>query len=99
MSIMPVEKVEACAKAILDGGCRGERYVTVPAWFKVTHWWKVFFPEVVEGAQRLMDMSWPGSPAHETLGKKIMEYTSGQRLLYPDTIQPEAVQKAGPKTD
>ncbi|XP_019171412.1 PREDICTED: 11-beta-hydroxysteroid dehydrogenase 1B-like [Ipomoea nil] len=99
MSIMPVEKVEGCAKAILDGACRGERYVTHPTWFKVTQWWKVFFPEVVEGAQRLLDISWPGSPAHETLGKKILELTSANKLIYPDTIQPETVQKAGPKAD
>ncbi|VFQ62046.1 unnamed protein product [Cuscuta campestris] len=40
VNIIPIGKVEGCAKAIVSGACQGKRYLTEPAWFKVTQWWK-----------------------------------------------------------
>lgn len=92
---MPVGKVETCAKAILNSACRGERYLTEPAWFKVTNWWKVFFPEVVEYTNMLLYMSSPGKPPEDALGKKILDYTGCQKIIYPETI----IDDHGPKTN
>ncbi|KAL5731173.1 11beta-hydroxysteroid dehydrogenase [Ranunculus cassubicifolius] len=44
----PVSSVDACARGIVKGVCRGDRYITEPSWFKVLYFWKVFCPEVVE---------------------------------------------------
>ncbi|XP_019171411.1 PREDICTED: 11-beta-hydroxysteroid dehydrogenase 1B-like [Ipomoea nil] len=96
VNIMPVGKVDACAKAILNSACRGERYLTEPAWFKVTRWWKVFFPEVVEYINLLLYMTSPGSPPQDALGKKILDYTGCQKIIYPETIIHD---QEGPKTD
>ncbi|KAL4634514.1 hypothetical protein ACB092_04G205100 [Castanea dentata] len=41
-------------EAIVNSACKGERYSTEPAWFRVTYFWKVFFPEVIEWCYRLM---------------------------------------------
>ncbi|CAN4100622.1 unnamed protein product [Withania somnifera] len=68
----PVAKVESCAKTIVNSARRGQRYVTIPAWFRVSYLWKVFAPEVVEWMYRLI--------------KKIVDYTGAQNVLYPDTI-------------
>uniref|UniRef100_M1DQB9 Steroleosin n=1 Tax=Solanum tuberosum TaxID=4113 RepID=M1DQB9_SOLTU len=86
VSIIPVVKVEECAKAIVNGSCRGERYVTVPAWFKVTYLWKVFFPEVVEWILRLLWLSSSGTSPEDALSKKILDYTGLQKVLYPENI-------------
>ncbi|KAL6011651.1 hypothetical protein ACLOJK_002099 [Asimina triloba] len=41
----PVASTEGCAKAIVNGACRGERYVTDPSWYKATWLYKAFAPE------------------------------------------------------
>ncbi|CAA0831758.1 11-beta-hydroxysteroid dehydrogenase 1A [Striga hermonthica] len=81
LSLMPVLGAERCAKAIVRSAVRGERYLTVPAWFRVTYLWKLFFPEVVEWSFRLLSLG--NSP----LGKKLVDYTGAKSVLYPDTIQ------------
>ncbi|CAN4089341.1 unnamed protein product [Withania somnifera] len=67
VGITPVVKVEDCAKAIVSGACRGERYVTVPAWFVVTYLWKVFVRKFAE----------------DGLSKKILDYTDFRKVVYP----------------
>lgn len=94
VGITPVVKVEECAKAIVNGACRGERYVTVPSWFKVTYLWKVFCPEVVEWILRLFYLSGSGTSPEDAPSKKILDYTGLQKLLYPQNIR-----ELEPKTD
>ncbi|KAL3642022.1 Polycomb protein sop-2 [Castilleja foliolosa] len=87
VNLMPILNVGSCAKAIVRGAIRGERYVTEPAWFRVTYLWKLFFPEVVEYTLRFMSMTRPGEPSREALGKKLMDYTGVKSVLYPETMQ------------
>ncbi|VFQ77980.1 unnamed protein product [Cuscuta campestris] len=92
VNIIPIGKVEGCAKAIVNGACRGKRYLTEPAWFKVTQWWKVFFPEVVEYSHMLLVMC--SAAGSSPLGKKILGYTGIQKILYP-----KKVREFGPKLE
>ncbi|OAY47982.1 11-beta-hydroxysteroid dehydrogenase-like 4A [Manihot esculenta] len=46
--LVPLESKEACAKAIVKSGCRGDKYLAEPSWIRVLYWWKVLYPEVVE---------------------------------------------------
>ncbi|KAE8123844.1 hypothetical protein FH972_018766 [Carpinus fangiana] len=54
VSIMPIAPVRECAKAIVDGACRGEKYLTQPAWVRVAFFWKAFCPEILEWSNRLL---------------------------------------------
>ncbi|KAF3655050.1 11-beta-hydroxysteroid dehydrogenase 1A [Capsicum annuum] len=92
VGIAPVMKVEDCAKSIVDGSCRGKRYITVPGWFRVTYLWQVFCPEVVEWLLRLFYLTGPGTSPEDALNKKILDYT-GLKVMYPKNIR-----KLEPKT-
>lgn len=84
-------RVESAVKAIVNGVCRGERYVTEPAWFKVTYFWKVFCPEVIEWLYRLLYItSSRGASPKDTLSKKLVDYTGAKRLIYPESIHSAA---------
>ncbi|KAH0686558.1 hypothetical protein KY290_018167 [Solanum tuberosum] len=87
VGITPVMKVEDCAKAIVNGACRGERYITVPSWFRVTYLWKVFCPDVVEWFLRLLYLSGWGASQEDAPSKKILDYTGVQKVLYPENIR------------
>lgn len=89
--MIPIQRVESCAKAIVRGAMRGERYVTEPKWFRVTYLWKLLCPEVVEW---MMYIASPGEESSEALGKKLMDYSGAKTLLYP-----ESVYAAEPKRD
>lgn len=86
VSTIPVGTVRECAEAIVNGACRGERYLTHPAWFKVTYFWKVFCPEVIEWCYRLMYINRPGTSDREAPSKKILDLTGAKNILYPSTL-------------
>lgn len=48
MSIIPVQSVWACAKAIVNSVCRGDTYMVVPSWFRTTYWMRVQCPELLD---------------------------------------------------
>ncbi|MED6216631.1 hypothetical protein PIB30_009520 [Stylosanthes scabra] len=48
VSAMPVGSVSGCAKSIIDSTLRGDRYLTVPAWFRMTYLIKLLCPELLE---------------------------------------------------
>lgn len=80
--------MEGCAKAIVNSVCRGYRYVTEPAWFRVTYIWKLFCPEVIEWIYRLMYLSGPGASAKGAMSKKILDLSTGaKKVVYPETVQ------------
>ncbi|KAL5731177.1 11beta-hydroxysteroid dehydrogenase [Ranunculus cassubicifolius] len=81
----PVSSVDACARGIVKGVCRGDRYITEPSWFKVLYFWKVFCPEVVEWFTHQMLMS--GTSQRGTLSKKILDITGAKSFLYPKSIR------------
>ncbi|KAL5543858.1 hypothetical protein UlMin_007642 [Ulmus minor] len=87
VSTTPVATVRGCAKAIVNGACRGQRYLTHPAWFKFTYVWKVLFPEIIEWGSRFMYLNRPGTPATEAPSKRILDLSGAKKLIYPSSIQ------------
>ncbi|PIA33839.1 hypothetical protein AQUCO_04000128v1 [Aquilegia coerulea] len=82
----PVKRAEECAKGIVNGVCRGDRYITEPSWYKVLYLWRVFCPEVLEWFNHLMLVPGPGNST-ETLSKKILDVTRAKYFLYPTSLQ------------
>lgn len=77
----------------MRSACKGERYVTQPSWVRVTFFWKLFLPEVVEWVYRLMYMTSPGEHPKEAFGKKLVDYTGAKGLLYPEALQTQELKK------
>ncbi|CAN4085503.1 unnamed protein product [Withania somnifera] len=75
-------KVEDCAKTIVNGACRRERYITVPAWFTFTYLWKVFCLEILVWFMRLYYLTSRGN-IEDALSKKILDYVGAQKVVYP----------------
>ncbi|OAY68316.1 11-beta-hydroxysteroid dehydrogenase 1B [Ananas comosus] len=68
-----------CARCMVEAARRGERRVTVPAWFRVLHLWWVFAPEVFDWCFRVLyDVNFWGSvyPTHFALPH--LEITRGR---------------------
>ncbi|GMN25206.1 hypothetical protein TIFTF001_050370 [Ficus carica] len=57
ISIIPEVSAEECAKAIVSSACRGDLYLTVPAWFRWPFLAKVACPEGTEWCSRLYLMT------------------------------------------
>ncbi|KAF1875886.1 hypothetical protein Lal_00006517 [Lupinus albus] len=87
VSAVPVGSASCCAKAIVNSTLRGDRYLTVPEWFKITYVIKVMFPELVEWGFRMLYMTAPGTHAREAPSKKILDTTGLKKLFYPSSIQ------------
>ncbi|KAJ0643150.1 putative 11-beta-hydroxysteroid dehydrogenase [Helianthus annuus] len=85
--------VEETATAIVKQVLRGERYVTEPAWMKMTYVWQVLWPEAVEWVNRLMCMTTVGGESrHDTFGKRILDMVGGRSILYPTSIRSPEMQ-------
>ncbi|GLT69232.1 hypothetical protein SLA2020_414000 [Shorea laevis] len=82
VSIMPIAPVRECAKAIVDGACRGEKYLTVPAWVRVAFFWKAFCPEMLEWCNRLL-LPAPGASERDTPSKKLLETNRLKEIHIP----------------
>ncbi|KAK7358667.1 hypothetical protein VNO77_00605 [Canavalia gladiata] len=88
VSAVPVGSVMECAKAIINSTMRGDRYLTVPVWYRMTYMLKVLCPELVEWGFRMLYMTEPTTaPAREAPGKKILDATGVKKLFYPSSIQ------------
>ncbi|KAL2935678.1 11-beta-hydroxysteroid dehydrogenase 1B [Bienertia sinuspersici] len=74
---------ERAARSIIRGVCRGDRYVTVPAWFKVTYFLKVLFPEVLEWTYRLLYLTSTHDIPTGTPEKHKIDYPGARGMLYP----------------
>ncbi|XP_028765465.1 11-beta-hydroxysteroid dehydrogenase 1B-like [Neltuma alba] len=85
VSAVPVGSASGCAEAIVKSVARGDRYLTVPGWFRMSYVVKVLCPELVEWGLRLMYMS--GDSAKEALSKKILDATEAKNVLYQSSIQ------------
>lgn len=83
---MPIAPVRECAKAIVDGACRGEKYLTEPAWVRVTFFWKAFCPEILEWCNSSL-LPGPGASERDTPSKKLLELTGLKKYIYPDTVR------------
>ncbi|XP_058226435.1 11-beta-hydroxysteroid dehydrogenase A-like isoform X2 [Rhododendron vialii] len=86
LSIVPVERVERGAKAIVDSACRGENYLTEPSWFRTTFIWRVFCPEILDWLNHVFLIPPPGAPPTEALSKKILDLTGLKKYIYPPSL-------------
>lgn len=87
VGIFPVAAAEGCARSIVDGACRGDRYLTVPSWFRTTYLWKVFCPELIEWSSRLLFLPCPGAPPTEAASKRAADLLGAMKRLYQSTIE------------
>ncbi|CAN0915881.1 11-beta-hydroxysteroid dehydrogenase 1B [Linum grandiflorum] len=82
---IPVASVVSTARAIVNSACRGDKYLTVPAWVRTTWLWKIFCPDAVELGYRLFFTS--DSPGEAAPSKKMLDMTGAQGLMYPASIR------------
>uniref|UniRef100_A0A0A9CMM9 Uncharacterized protein n=1 Tax=Arundo donax TaxID=35708 RepID=A0A0A9CMM9_ARUDO len=90
IGLFPVEYAKNCAKAIVQAARQGERYLTVPAWFRTMYLWRVFAPEVVEICYRLLYMHGHGASQTDAPRRKIAE-SGGKQLLYPTSLRSDDI--------
>ena len=91
MNVIPVGTVEGTAKSIVNSVLRGARCVTVPAWFKVTYFLKIFCPEVLEWTYRVLFMMSTDDTPYGAAGKKILDNTGAKAVLYPPGVHSHEV--------
>ncbi|KAI8544017.1 hypothetical protein RHMOL_Rhmol08G0262400 [Rhododendron molle] len=86
LSIVPVERVQRGAKAIVDSACRGENFLTEPSWFRTTFFWRLFCPEILDWLNRVFLIPPPGAPPTEALSKNILDLTGLKKYIYPPSL-------------
>ncbi|XP_010039131.2 11-beta-hydroxysteroid dehydrogenase 1A [Eucalyptus grandis] len=87
IGVMPIRSVGAAAEEIVKGACRGDNYLTEPAWVKSTFYWKVFCPEVLEWCNWLLLVAGTEISERNALSFKILELTGLKPFLYPPSVQ------------
>nr|CAD1836601.1 unnamed protein product [Ananas comosus var. bracteatus] len=80
--LFPMEYAAECARCMVEAARRGERRVTVPAWFRVLHLWWVFAPEVFDWCFRVLYVAPPPGDAPV---KTILDLSSAKAVLYPSS--------------
>ena len=90
IGLFPVEYAKNCAKAMVQAAQQGERYLTVPAWFRPMYLWRVFAPEVVEACYRLLYMHGHGARQADTASRTMAD-SGGKQLLYPTSLRSEEI--------
>lgn len=78
-------RAEDCAKSIVRGSCRGDRYVTVPSWFSMFKLWRALAPELMDTLFRLVALPKPESKKPPS--KVMLDATGGKEILYPTSIK------------
>ncbi|CAO2818170.1 unnamed protein product [Amaranthus hypochondriacus] len=87
VNVIPVGTVEGTAKSIIHSVCRGDRHVTIPAWFKVTYVLDMLCPEVLEWTYRLLFLTSTDNTPRGAIGKHIVDFPGAKAMLYPPGIQ------------
>ncbi|KAI6675521.1 hypothetical protein NL676_003427 [Syzygium grande] len=86
VGVMPIRSVEAAAEEVVKGACRGDNYLTEPAWVKSTFYWKAFCPEVLEWCSRLLLVARNEISERNALNLKLLELTGLKQFLYPPCV-------------
>ncbi|KAG2678496.1 hypothetical protein I3760_11G004800 [Carya illinoinensis] len=85
VSIMPIEPFGKCAKAIVKGACCREKHLTEPAWMRVTYFWKVFYPKILE---YWLLLPRPGLDLErDTPSKRLLDLTGLKKYIYSESVQ------------
>ncbi|PIN23589.1 putative dehydrogenase [Handroanthus impetiginosus] len=87
MTAVPIELVGRSAKAIVNSACRGDKYLTVPSWFRTTFFIKMLCPEATDWFNRWFLITEPGIPPTEAISKKIIDLPGLKDILWPDTVR------------
>nr|GMD86423.1 11-beta-hydroxysteroid dehydrogenase-like 6 [Ipomoea batatas] len=86
LTVVPIEPAEKSAKSIVNSACRGDNYLTDPSWMRMTFYYKLFLPEVIDWFCRWLLITRPGKPPTQALGKIILDQTGLKSILYPDSL-------------
>lgn len=87
INVTPIATVEGTAKSIVNGICRGDRYVTVPSWVKMTYLLKALCPELVEWTFRILQMTSLDDAIQGTIGTQMLSFPGARALLYPPGVE------------
>ncbi|KAM0884829.1 hypothetical protein ACQ4PT_005771 [Festuca glaucescens] len=90
IGLFPVEYTKNCARAMVQAARQGDRYLTVPAWFRTMYLWRVFAPEVVEFCYRLVYMHSQGANQTDVPSRTMAE-GGAKQLLYPSSLRSSEV--------
>jgi len=82
---MPIKSVTEAAKAIVNSVCRGDSYLTEPAWFTTTFYWQIFCPEVLEFLNRWSLTS--ESSEEEPASKKVLDLAFLKKYMHPKSVR------------
>lgn len=87
MSVMPIQKVGNCARAVVNSACRGDRYLTTPLWIRTSFFFVAFWPEVIQWLNRWLLLPAPGRSPTDTLSKKLLDLIDGlKKCIYPASV-------------
>ena len=79
---------EECAKALLRGAMRSERYVRIPFWYTVFLLYRIFAPEVMDFVQALIYLTpTPGRKDGAPISKALIDIPGMKALMYPTTVR------------
>ncbi|XP_010271121.1 PREDICTED: 11-beta-hydroxysteroid dehydrogenase-like 4A isoform X2 [Nelumbo nucifera] len=70
----PVESTEDCARAIVDGVCRGDRYIIEPSWYRILLQFQFLCPELVEWFARSLYKTKPQDAATKRDAMGLKKY-------------------------
>ncbi|KAG8379454.1 hypothetical protein BUALT_Bualt07G0090200 [Buddleja alternifolia] len=87
MSATPIERVERLAKAVVNSASRGDKYLTVPPWFKMTFFIKMLLREAVDWFNHWFFIPEPGVPPTEAVSKKVVDIPGLKDILWPDSVR------------
>ncbi|XP_010250644.1 PREDICTED: 11-beta-hydroxysteroid dehydrogenase 1B-like [Nelumbo nucifera] len=90
---VPVLSVSECTKSIVNGACRGDRYVTEPSWFGLLFVFQFCCPELVEWFCRMLYGTKPGASNRETLSRKLLDVVGAKKFFYPSSIHSSQIKK------
>ncbi|KAL7139624.1 hypothetical protein ABFS83_09G065600 [Erythranthe nasuta] len=93
MSAVPIERVARLAESTVNAARRGDKYLTVPPWFKTTLFIKMFCPEGVDWFNRWFSITEPGIPQTEAISKKVVDLPGLKDLLWPDSVRSPKIKK------
>lgn len=74
----PTAYAETCAKSIVNGAIKGQRYVRVPAWYSVFALYRLFAPEILDWVFRLLYVHEQSHAQGEQYNKATFDVTEAK---------------------
>ncbi|XP_027915984.1 11-beta-hydroxysteroid dehydrogenase 1B-like [Vigna unguiculata] len=86
VGVMPIRSVTEAAKAIVNSVCRGDSYLTEPAWFTTTFYWQVCFPEML-GFFNRSSLTSESSEEDPATSKKVLDLKFLKKYINPKSVR------------